>query len=193
MATEPDDLQARRAADELLDLYERSGGSAYFGEPVTQLEHALQAADLARAATSDEEVILAALLHDVGHLLEGGNRHEAAGVIDHDTTGARYLSSLGFSERVAALVGGHVDAKRYLVATNPEYRERLSPASTLTLQLQGGPMTETQAGEFAAGPYLQDRLRLRSWDEQAKAPGRPTPPLSAYREMIVRHLSSRRG
>jgi len=177
--------------DQLFALLETAGQSAYFGEPVTQVEHALQCAQLARDSGAGEEMIIAALLHDIGHLLEedGLQRHENVGVIDHDAAGARYLRDRGFSDRVAALVGGHVEAKRYLTTTNPSYFARLSPASVATLELQGGPMTAEQAAVFEGDPLKDDKLRLRSWDETGKRPGCPVAPLSSYRELLISHLN----
>lgn len=175
---------------EVFALLQGSGGEQYFGEAVTKLGHAEQCAWHAVQAGADEELVLAALLHDIGHVLEveGTQRHERVGVINHDETGARWLRERGFSERLAALVGGHVDAKRYLVATNERYRERLSPASEETLRLQGGPMDAGAAGEFARDPYVRDKLRLRSWDEAAKDPRWQGPGIGSYREMLLRHL-----
>jgi len=174
---------------QVIALLETAGQSAYFGEPVTQLEHALQCAQLATDSGADEEMILAALLHDIGHLLEEeGLRHEEVGVIDHDAAGARYLRDRGFSDRLAALVGGHVEAKRYLTRTNPSYFARLSPASVTTLQLQGGPMTQQEAEAFDRDPLKDQKLRLRSWDETGKLPGCTVAPLSSYRDLLVRHL-----
>lgn len=177
--------------DQLFALLETAGQSAYFGEPVTQLEHALQCAQLARDSGADEEMVIAALLHDIGHLLEEeGVHHEEVGVIDHDAAGARYLRDRGFSARVAALVGGHVEAKRYLTRTNPLYFVRLSPASVTTLKLQGGPMTAEQAAVFESDPLRDEKLRLRAWDETAKLPGCTVPPLSSYRELLISHLGT---
>lgn len=176
---------------EVLALLQGSDGEQYFGEAVTKLQHAEQCAWHASQAGADEELVLASLLHDIGHLLdtEGTQRDERVGVINHDETGARWLRERGFSERVAALVGGHVDAKRYLVATNAHYRERLSPTSQETLRLQGGPMADADATQFAQDPYLRDKLRLRSWDEAAKDPKWQGPGIEMYREMLLRHLS----
>lgn len=176
---------------EVLALLQGSDGEQYFGESVTKLQHAEQCAWHASQAGADGELVLASLLHDIGHLLdtEGTQRDERVGVINHDETGARWLRERGFSERVAALVGGHVDAKRYLVATNAHYRERLSPASQETLRLQGGPMEDAGATQFAQDPYLRDKLRLRSWDEAAKDPQWQGPGIETYREMLLRHLS----
>lgn len=177
-------------ADEVLRLLESSRETGYYGEPVTQLEHALQAAQLAAEAGADEETIIAALLHDIGHLLEGeGVHHEEIGVIDHDAVGARYLHRLGFSPRVVDFVSGHVAAKRYLTTANPSYNARLSPASVATLKLQGGPMTGEEAAAFERDPLFQEKLRLRSWDEMAKRVDCPVAPLASYRKLLLAHLS----
>lgn len=172
------------AADvrEVYELLEKSAAAAYFGERVTQLEHALECAWLAKQAGADREMVAACLLHDVGHLI--GAAVDPVGVPDHDDVGAQYLRERGFPERVCALVGSHVDAKRYLTAVNPAYAARLSEASVQTLALQGGPMTEQEAARFAADPLLADKLRLRSWDEQAKVPGLEVPGLEAYRGLL---------
>lgn len=170
-----------------LHLLARASGQAYFGEPVTQLEHALQSAKLAADAGADDETILAALLHDIGHVLEGEVDDEL-GVIDHDEVGLRWLREHGYGERLVLLVGGHVDAKRYLVATNPGYAARLSPASTATLARQGGPMNASEVDAFASHPLHREMLRLRSWDEQAKVPGLAVPDLDSYRALHEAYL-----
>ena len=182
---------AQLVADEIMFLMRDSGGDQYFGEAVTKLEHAEQCAWHAQQAGADEELVLASLLHDIGHLLDTEDtvRDERVGVVNHDDVGRRWLIERGFSERLVNLVGGHVDAKRYLTATNPSYMERLTPASQETLRLQGGPMDEASAETFAREPELRDMLRLRSWDEMAKDPKWRGPSLASYREMLVRHLT----
>lgn len=177
--------------DELFSVLEQSANSEYYGEAVSQLEHALQAADSARRAGADDEMVIAALLHDIGHLIAppDARSHEGVGVADHDDIGAAYLRERGFSPRVVALVGGHVDAKRYLTATNPDYKARLSPASTKTLELQGGPLTTIEADAFRNDELFREKLQLRSWDEQGKIPGAVVPSLAAYRELIETHLA----
>ena len=183
-------VSSEACVDQIMELLATAGQSAYFGEPVTQLEHALQCAQLARDAGGDEEMIIAALLHDIGHLLDDeGLRDDAVGVIDHDAVGARYLRERGFSEKVAQLVSGHVAAKRYLTLTNPSYFARLSAASVATLQLQGGPMTAEEAAVFGRDPLFEQKLRLRSWDEQGKLTGWAVAPLSSYRDLLVAHLN----
>lgn len=177
------------AADEIVKLLREGGSQAYYGEPVTQLEHALQAAQLARDAGAEEQVVLAALLHDIGHLLDTGRIHEQLGVIDHDRAGADFLRARGFPEKVASLIEAHVDAKRYLVAVNAAYAAELSEASAATLALQGGPMKADEAAVFERDPLFRDKLRLRSWDEQAKIPGAACAPLEDYETLIARYAS----
>lgn len=170
--------------DSFLALLENAQ-SEYFGEPVTQLEHALQCAWLARAAGADDEMVIAALLHDIGHLIvEGG----VLGSPDHDQEGAAYLRRFGFSDRVLELVAGHVQAKRYLTATNPDYFARLSDVSKQTLIDQGGPMSPVECEAFAQDPLLTDKLRLRSWDERAKLPNLEVAGLDSYRPLLANHL-----
>jgi 2-amino-1-hydroxyethylphosphonate dioxygenase (glycine-forming) len=178
--------------DALFDVLERSEHAEYFGEEVSQLDHALQAAQSAMDAKADEELVIAALLHDIGHLIASEEAHheEGIGVVDHDEQGAAHLASMGFTSRVVELVRGHVAAKRYLTATNPEYRSRLSEASTKTLALQGGPMSEEEVEAFRRDPLLREKLQLRSWDEQAKRTDWQVAPLDAYREMVGRHLGA---
>ena len=179
------------AADQVIALFAGAGDGNYFGERVTQLEHALQCAHLAAQSGASGETVLAALLHDAGHLLDSdaSERHPVLGVLRHEKLGADWLRSLGFSERVLELVGSHVDAKRYLTYANPAYRERLSEASQETLRLQGGPMTGGEAEAFRADPLFEDKLRIRSWDDQAKAPGLEVPGLESYRPLIEAHLA----
>jgi len=173
--------------DEIFTLYKNGGSGAYFGEDVTQLQHALQAAHWARKAGADKEAVLAALLHDIGHLL-GGQMDTDLGVIDHDQTAVGWLRERGFSERLIALVSGHVAAKRYLVTVKSGYYDRLSEASKRTLVLQGGQMTAEEVLAFEANPAHDDLLRLRAWDELAKDPDAQVVELESYREMMTAHL-----
>lgn len=174
-------------------LFAQSGQDAYYGEPVTQLEHALQCAQLAEQAGADEETVVAAFLHDMGHLLpvESAEGYmDGYGTVDHERLGADFLRQRGFSEKVAQLIEHHVNAKRYLVYKKPEYFARLSEASLKTLEFQGGPMTPDEAAEFEKNPYFREILQVRGWDEQAKIPGLPTPDMTYYlamSEQILNH------
>ncbi len=176
--------------EEVFSLLAGSGGEQYFGEPVSKLEHALQCAHLARLAGGDDELVLAALLHDIGHLFdtEATIRDERVGVVNHDELGGQWLLDRGFSPRLARLVASHVDAKRYLTATNAGYLNRLSPASTETLALQGGPMSAAEVEAFAADADLREILRLRTWDEMAKDPAWRGPGLEEYLPLLRAHL-----
>lgn len=158
--------------EKVRSLYEKQGAGAYYGEPVTQYQHALQAAHFAEQyAPDDHELIIAALLHDVGHLL--GEKEEDLmgnlGVLEHEHVGAEYLrKQLGLSERICYLVDNHVNAKRYLTCVDKAYYDRLSDASKQTLVYQGGPMTDAEAEAFRAHPDFALCLRMRTFDEAAK-------------------------
>jgi phosphonate degradation associated HDIG domain protein len=155
--------------DEVFALYERFGDSDYIGEPVSQIEHMSQAAELAMAEGFDDEVVLAAFFHDIGHICaEGAENMGGFGVVSHERLGADYLRRAGFSERVARLVEYHVQAKRYLTLKEPGYYERLSEASRRTLEFQGGVMTAEEAEAFEQDPLCAVSLRMRQWDELAK-------------------------
>lgn len=163
------------------------GAAQYDGEPITQLEHALQCAALATAEGSAESLVLAALFHDLGHLIHpaAGAASEAGVDGHHERIGAKALETT-FGPAVADPVRAHVAAKRYL-ARDEGYRRTLSQESTHTLALQGGPMTATEADLFMAMPGAQDALRLRRWDDEAKVPGLCVPGAETYGEMIDRH------
>jgi len=170
----------------ITQLFTQSGHDAYFGEPVTQLEHALQCACLAEQTGADNETVVAAFLHDIGHLLppeRAGDYMDGYGTVDHEKLGADFLREQGFSEKVAQLIEHHVNAKRYLVFKHPDYFARLSEASVKTLAFQGGPMKPGEALAFETNPYFRGILQLRAWDEQAKIPGQPTPDMVHYLTM----------
>lgn len=159
----------RRVTRRILSLYRRRGHESY-GEDTTQLQHALQSARCAEIdRPHDTELVVAALLHDIGHLLDAPQTMGDFGNVDHETLGADFLRAQGFGERVCAPVRYHVDAKRYLVAVDSAYADRLSDASRETLRMQGGPMTsKEEIQSFERLPFLDDILRLRSYDERGK-------------------------
>lgn len=172
-------------------LYERFGASDYIGEPVSQLEHMSQAAELAMAEGCDDEVVLAAFFHDIGHLCAEGAQHMGGyGVVSHERLGADYLREAGFSERLARLVEYHVQAKRYLTLREPGYFQRLSEASRRTLGYQGGAMTEAEAQAFDRDPLCALSLRMRQWDELAKEVAVPVVNLELLKRKAVTLLAA---
>ena len=180
-----------QVVDRVFALYERFGASDYIGEPVSQIEHMSQAAQLAMAEGFDDEVVLAAFFHDIGHLCaEGAENMGGYGVVSHERLGADYLREAGFSERLARLVEYHVEAKRYLTLREPGYFERLSEASRRTLEYQGGVMSEEEADAFERDPLCAVSLRMRQWDEQAKEMDVPVIDLQVLKGKAVRLLSS---
>lgn len=155
------------------------------GDGLFELEHGLQcAAELARIAPDDEELQIAGLVHDIAHTI--------CHVRDHDRVGAAVVRAV-LGARVAALVGLHIAAKRYLMATDPAYGQALSQVSTQTLALQGGAMTPAEAAAFAAAPHARDAVMLRRADEAAKVPGRAVPGLDAWRPILRRVAASACG
>lgn len=176
---------------EVFGLYERFGDSDYIGEPVSQIEHMSQAAQLAMAEGFDDEVVLAAFFHDIGHIcVQDGENMGGFGVVSHERLGADYLRRAGFSERLARLVEYHVQAKRYLTSKEPGYYERLSEASRRTLEYQGGVMSAEEARVFEQDPLCTVSLRLRHWDEQAKELWVPVMDLQVLKDKAVRLLAA---
>lgn len=177
------------AVDEALDVLLQAGAHRYGDEKVSQLAHALQCAHQAEQEGADAALIAAALLHDIGHLVGNGDEGLAKRGIDamHEQTGADWVAER-FDDAVAEPVRLHVDAKRFLCTREDGYFERLSPASVLSLSVQGGPYSETEADVFAARPHADAAVRLRRWDEAAKDPEAVTPGLDHYRPMLEAHL-----
>jgi phosphonate degradation associated HDIG domain protein len=167
--------------DDCVRLLRERGDSEYGGESVTQIEHALQCAMLAEQDDASAELISAALLHDVGHLLHSlADDAPDRGIDDaHEDLGQRYLQRI-FGDSVAVPVRLHVPAKRYMCATLNGYQERLSEPSIVSLRLQGGPMSAPETKLFEQNSFAKDAVRLRHWDDAAKIPGLRTPPLEHY-------------
>ena len=183
--------EAIKIADEILTLYKMYGGQDYIGEPVSQIEHMCQCAQLAEHENYDYEVILAAFFHDIGHLCEHimeVDYMEDYGIVDHEKIGADYLKRKGFSKKITKLIASHVEAKRYLTFRYPSYYEQLSDASKSTLNFQGGPMNEKEAKNFEKEECFPLYITLRGWDEKAKAEHVPLPDLERYRVMMIQHL-----
>ena len=162
-------MSPEQAIADVFGLYEQHGAADYIGEPVSQIEHMSQAAQRAMAEGFDDEVVLAAFFHDIGHLCgQGADNMGGYGVVSHERLGADYLRRAGFSERMAKLVENHVQAQRYLTFSQPDYYARLSEASRRTLAYQGGVMSADEAHSFEQDPLCAVSLRMRHWDEQAK-------------------------
>jgi 2-amino-1-hydroxyethylphosphonate dioxygenase (glycine-forming) len=181
-------------SEEIIALYELYGNEDYIGEPVSQIEHMCQCAELAEVSGADRDTILAAFFHDIGHLCEfakpeDGLQHmDRFGIVDHEKLGSDYLRSKGFSENITKMVASHVAAKRYLTFKYPEYYNLLSVASKNTLIHQGGIMTPREAKTFESDPLCDKYVALRRWDEQAKTQNQLLPALTKYKHMMTMHL-----
>jgi [1-hydroxy-2-(trimethylamino)ethyl]phosphonate dioxygenase len=172
---------------DILAIYGARGAAAYFGERVSMTEHGLQGAHFAQQQGAAESLVVAALLHDVGHLLEPVPDAIEDWTLDahHEESGARWLAQ-HFDASVSEPVRLHVAAKRYLCATDAGYLARLSPASAHTLRLQGGPMSAREARLFERERFCEAAVRLRRWDDQGKVSGLRTLALSDYSVLIER-------
>ncbi|HEY3784789.1 MAG TPA: hypothetical protein VGL55_05880 [Steroidobacteraceae bacterium] len=171
-------------ADNVISLYQDRGATAYFGERVSMTEHGLQSAFFAAQADAPPELVLAALLHDIGHLLEAVPDFEQwTADAHHEELGSRWLTR-HFGAGVTEPIRLHVAAKRYLCATDADYATLLSPASVVTLRLQGGPMSRADIAQFESQPAFRNAVRIRRWDDQGKVAGLKTPGLVDYRDLI---------
>jgi phosphonate degradation associated HDIG domain protein len=177
--------------DEVLTLFARRGTEAYFGESLSMTAHGLQAAHFAEAAGASPALILAALLHDVGHLIDDVPADVADWHHDmrHEEIGSRWLAQR-FPPEVSEPVRLHVPAKRYLCATDAHYVSTLSPASVVTLKLQGGPMTAVELAQFETQGFHRDAIRLRHWDDRGKVAGLVTRDVASYGPLIERFSRS---
>jgi gamma-butyrobetaine dioxygenase len=174
-----------RSVDEVLDLLEGHGAVLY-DEEIFQLAHAEQTAALAKAAGAPDTLVAAALLHDVGHLLELVERQgprDRTTDQRHEARGSAWLAGL-FPPAVTAPVALHVRAKRYLCAVDPSYHQILSPGSVASLERQGGPMDAAEVTAFEANPGWEDAVALRRWDDEAKVPDLTVAPAGTYRALL---------
>lgn len=177
--------------DEIEVMFSSEGAQDYLGEAVSMAAHMLQAAERARELGAASALVVAALLHDIGHftgsrtgaeLMSGTNNH-------HDEQAAAYLAQ-HFGPEVVEPVRLHVAAKRYLCAVEPEYFALLSPASVYTLSLQGGPMSAAEVAEFEANPFAADAVLLRRCDDGGKDAERETPTFAQFRDTIAEVVRS---
>lgn len=169
----------------VVELFHQKGNSQYGHEAVSQAEHGLQAALLGEQEGAPASLIAAALLHDIGHMLHDlPDDAPDQGIDDrHEILGQVWLVK-HFPESVSEPVKLHVDAKRYLCATEPGYFAILSEPSIQSLKLQGGPMSEAECKQFEANPHYKDAVRLRRWDDAAKIENLPTPPVEYFAKYL---------
>lgn len=178
----------------IFSIFARHGHTQYPGAPVSLLQHSLQTAMNATKDTHDEELVLAAFFHDIGHLCSPGKELDAGNpVMNHEKAGAILLAQHGFSERIVLLVENHVLAKRYLTYKHPDFYLSLAETARESLEYQGGPLCMEEAFQFEAHPLFNELVQLRKWDEASKEPDAMTPPLYEFRYMAMYHLIKRRN
>ncbi|CAI7646295.1 unnamed protein product [Penicillium manginii] len=190
-----------QTAESLVAALEKYGQGDYIGESISQLEHCLQAAHQAKLSGACDELVIAALFHDIGQIIPLESTKEArmnlresdenVGRVGHEAIGAAYLRNLGFSETVCRLVNSHVAAKRYLTAVNRKYYDSLSSASQKSLAFQGGPFQGAELRHFEQDPLRDEMVSLRLWDDGAKLVDveSTTPRARSYMEIITAHLA----
>ncbi len=189
------DLNRETIVEFLAGIFERRGAEDYLGEPVTVAEHMLQGAWLAEQEKAPEELVVAALLHDIGHFTSEFGTYSPDDTTDrhHDEAGGEILAPF-FPDVVTDCVRLHVAAKRYLCATDDTYFGKLSPASVHTLSLQGGPMSKEEIAEFERNPHFREAVQVRLWDEGGKVPGMKTRGFRDYvpllQRVVDRHLNA---
>lgn len=171
--------------DEIFEVFRRRGAASYLGEPVSLAEHSLQSALAAERDGAPARLVAAALLHDYGHLIHELPEDAAEHGFDtrHEDVAHAFLGR-HFGPEVVEPIRMHVAAKRYLCAVEPAYRDALSPASRLSLELQGGPCSPEEVAAFEASPFAEAAVRLRRYDDVGKQPGLATPPLEHYRPTL---------
>jgi phosphonate degradation associated HDIG domain protein len=179
-------MMALSSVDEVMQMLATGGGSVYFGEPVTVLEHCLQAAHFLQKGGGAETLVAAGLLHDLGHLMHAEGENAAQRGVDtrHEELAAAALAG-HFPAAVLDPIRMHVAAKRYLCFAEPRYLAGLSPASVESLALQGCPMNAAEAEMFLASSYAREAVRLRRADDAAKVDGLPVPALETYRPLLA--------
>ena len=191
-------MESGKVFDYIRERIEDGRGRQYGEEPVSEYEHALQCATLAEQDGADEELVVAALLHDFGRLvaeddeLSDAVEHNADDGVkrrDHGEVGAHALEPY-FSDRVLFCVGKHAESKRYLCTTEPAYRDGLSAGSITTLEKQGGLMSAEELATFERSPFVADAVRVRRWDDRGKIPGMQTGSLDHFLEAALRQLQN---
>jgi phosphonate degradation associated HDIG domain protein len=171
--------------DEIFRMFREYGSGAYLGEPVSMTEHMLQSAYAAEREGAPPRLVAAALLHDCGHFIHDLPEDSAEHGVDtrHEEVAHAFLSE-HFGPEIAEPIRMHVAAKRYLCAVDPSYLDELSPASIVSLELQGGPYSAAETAEFERSKFAEDAVRLRRWDDVGKVAGLETPGLEHYRPVL---------
>lgn len=170
---------------EIKELFESAKAEEYLGEDITLVEHMIQCAENAQADDAQNWLIVAALLHDIGHLLvpDPANAQDSGVDMHHDDVGAEWISKR-FPNNVVQAVRLHVDAKKYLVATDNDYYDHLSEASQITLDIQGGVFSKSEATDFIQQQYAYEAVLLRKWDDAGKIRGAVTTRIEDYADLI---------
>lgn len=178
----------------LADVFARRGAESYLGEPVTMAQHMLQGARLAEREGAGDALVAAALLHDIGHFTGEFGAYTPGDKQDryHDRAGGAILAPF-FPPEVAEPVRLHVAAKRFLCATEPDYLQKLSRASTHSLGLQGGPMNAAEVAQFRANPHHLAAVRVRRWDDAGKVAGMKTRAFADYAPLLQRLVDRHPG
>jgi len=175
----------KHAVEFILDLFARQGATEYMGEAVTMSQHMEQTAACAIADDAADDLVIAALLHDIGHFI-GEHPIDALEKGDdnyHEEVGANYLQNY-FAPSISEPVRLHVSAKRYLCATDADYLGRLSDASINSLKVQGGPMNAAEVKTFEANPHHLAAVKLRRYDDDGKVAGLTINPVTSYRQTL---------
>ena len=194
MTAKPEELNADTIVEFLASIFERRGSEEYLGEPVTMGEHMLQGATIAEQNGQPDEIVVGALLHDIGHFTSEFGTFSMDDVEDrhHEDAGAEVLERF-FPSVVTDCCRYHVAAKRYLCATKPAYFDRLSEASVHSLNLQGGPMSAEEVAEFEKNPNLKEIIAVRYLDEAGKIAGMKTPGFRHFAPKVQRLVDAHIG
>ena len=174
--------------ESIFNLYKEHGDSEYFGEAVSKTTHMIQTAFAAQNNNESDYLVLACLLHDIGHFLEKDNMN-GLGVIDHGKIGADFLRSLNMYEKICCLVENHILAKKYLVSKYDDYYNKLSSASKKTLEYQGGKMTKEEMELFENDPNFDLSLRVRNYDDIGKNIDVEIPTLESFSSLIQKYIN----
>lgn len=177
--------QLMNTFDQIARLFDSAKAEEYLGEDITLVEHMVQCGDLARKSGAPDWLVVAALLHDIGHILisDAQEAQEAGQDRHHDEVGAAWIAER-FPLNVVEVVRLHVDAKKYLVTTDPGYFEKLSEASRITLAIQGGAFSTDECAAFIKQPFAHEAVQLRLWDDAGKVRGASKTNLERFRSAI---------